>query len=106
MIIIVVSVVQFYDKPTRNKAFIGYACKVSLAGFFVKKICFAPILKRGFEDDGNTNSAHKAWHVKLYILQQQLNRRHKVLVPWNKPKEAEFVYILKGTLAYTEGQSY
>ena len=49
---------QHEIKFLENKAFIGYTCcKVSLAGFFVKKVYFAPILKRGFEDDGNTNSA-------------------------------------------------
>ena len=36
-----------------------------------------------------------AWHGIQYTW-QQLNRRHKALVPKNKLKEAEFVCMLQG----------
>ena len=70
-------------------------CNVSLAGFFVKFFCSAPIFKRGFDDCGNTNSARKEWQVKQYT-QQRLHRHRKSQEPMNKLKEAEFWYLLQG----------
>ena len=53
--------------------------------------------KRRIDNGGNENSALKAWHVIQYT-QQQMNRRHKALIPDNKPKEAEFCCMLQGKL--------
>ena len=39
----------------------------------------------------------EACHI-LYYTWQQLNRCRKALVPKNKPKAAEFVYILQGKI--------
>ena len=56
--------------------------------------------KRAIDDGGNENNAGKAWYVLNYT-QQQLNRRHKALVSKNKPKEAEFWYMLQGKLYWS-----
>ena len=89
-----------YQRATKQK------CLISTKLFYralVTRVMLARLLfyaiasnsKRGFDDGGNTNSAHKAWHVIQYT-QQRLNRRRKALVPENKPKEVEFWCMPEG----------